>query len=136
MTNPIDERFDNSCQINLLQRRNRELAIQFWSGFEDYFGPQAYIPLDAVVMLFDDDKTSEAIFDAFKQKLYCDAHLKDGWAAVMKCAKDFNLRVPDLMMECLCNSCACRECKQNCSGRTCEQCKADYGCGYNSYCDD
>ena len=133
----IDERFENSCQIHLLQNQNRELAIQFWEQeFEDYFGPMAYLPLDSVVMLFDEAKPSEAIFDAFKQRLYCDAYLKDGWKAVMDCAKQFGLQIPDLVMECLCNSCACRECKVNCSGRTCEQCKAEYGSGFHSYCDD
>lgn len=133
----IDERFENYCQIHRLQQQNRELAIQFWEQeFEDYFGPMAYMSLDAVVMLFDEINPSGAIFDAFERRLYCDAHLGDGWSAVMGCAKDFNLRVPDLVMECLCNSCACRECKTNCSGRTCEQCKAEYGSGYHSYCDD
>lgn len=137
MTSFIVERFENSCQIHLLQQQNRELAIQFWKQeFEDYFGPMGYLPLDAVVMLFDEINPSGAIFDAFERRLYCDAHLNEGWKAVMDCAKQFGLQVPYLVMECLCNSCACRECKVNCSGRTCEQCKAEYGSGYNSYCDD
>ena len=137
MTNLINERFENSCQIHLLQKQNRELAIWFWEQeFKDYFGPMAYLPLDAVVMLFDEINPPGAIFNAFEQRLYCDAHLNEGWNAVMNCAKQFGLQIPDLVMECLCNSCACRECKVNCSGRTCEQCKAEYGSGYHSYCDD
>lgn len=137
MTSLIDERFENYCQIHRLQQKNRELAIQFWEQeFEGYFGPMAYLSLDAVIMLFDEINPSGAIFDAFERRLYCDAHLNEGWKVVMDCAKQFGLQVPYLVMECLCNSCACRECKVNCSGRTCEQCKAEYGSGYNSYCDD
>ena len=137
MTGLIDERFENSQQIHLLQESNRELSIQFWEQeFKEYFGPRAFLPLNSIVMLFGIDNPEDAIFESFERELYSNAWLNDGWRGILNCAKRFYLRVPDLVMECLCNSCACRECKTNCSGRTCEQCKAEYGSGYNSYCDD
>lgn len=132
----------NKFNVNLqkiveLQEQNRELSIQFWEQeFKERFGRMAYLPLDTTVLLFSCDNPEGAIFNAFERELYCGAHLSNGWPGILSCAESFGLRVPELVMECLCNSCACRECKVNCSGRTCEQCKAEYGSGYHSYCDD
>lgn len=137
MTSFIVERLENSCQIHLLQKQNRELSIQFWEqAYKERFGRLGYMPLDTVVQLFGCDNSPGVIFSAFEEWLYSYAHLEEGWFGVLDCAKQFGLQVPELVMECLCNSCACRECKVNCSGRTCEQCRAEYGSGYNSYCDD
>lgn len=124
----------NNAEIARLKNENRIIAIQMWEDkYKEALGRTGYVPLDTIMVLFEFDNDKAVGLYGFKEEVYNNPKTT---YELLECAEKHKLRVPEIVWDVVCSSCACCGCEHNCSGWSCDKCKETYGCGYSSYCDE